>query len=49
MLRRGEAELVTEIRETLGKERFDDVFGAGCVLKQAEAVAVIREGSGAGR
>jgi predicted ATPase len=43
MLRPGEAALVTEIRETLGQERFDEVFGAGCVLKQAEAVAVIRE------
>jgi tetratricopeptide (TPR) repeat protein len=43
MLRRGEAALVTEIRETLGQERFDEVFGAGCVLKQAEAVAVIRK------
>jgi tetratricopeptide (TPR) repeat protein len=41
-LRRGEAQVAAEIRQTLGEERFGHVFAAGALLTQHEAVAVIR-------
>jgi predicted ATPase len=50
MLRQGEAELVTQIRQALEPQRFDQAFSAGSRLSQREAVAAIldRGGSGAG-
>jgi tetratricopeptide (TPR) repeat protein len=42
MLRRGEAELVTQIRQALGAERFDQVFASGAGLSQREAAAAVR-------
>jgi predicted ATPase len=43
MLRQGEAELVTRIRQTLDARRFDQAFAAGTRLSQREAVAVVRD------
>ncbi|MFD0579898.1 DUF4062 domain-containing protein [Dactylosporangium darangshiense] len=43
MLRRGEAELRAQIRQTLGADRFDHVYAAGSRLHQREAAAVIRD------
>jgi hypothetical protein len=48
MLRQGEAELVTQVREALGAGRFDEVFAAGARLTQREAVAAVRDRRGAG-
>ena len=48
MLRQGEAELVTQIRQTLDAHRFDQAFSAGTRLSQAEAVAAVRDRSGRG-
>src|SRR5262249_4802636 len=48
MLRRGEAELVTRVRDALGKDRFEQLFTTGSQLKQQEAVAAIRDRSDAG-
>jgi predicted ATPase len=48
MLRRGGAELGTQIRETLGAERFDQVFAAGTRLSQREAVAAAEDPANAG-
>jgi predicted ATPase len=42
MLRRGGADLGTEIREALGRDRFDQAFAAGTRLTQREAVAAVR-------
>jgi tetratricopeptide (TPR) repeat protein len=39
ILRPGEAELVTQARQALGADRFDQVFAAGARLTQQEAVA----------
>jgi len=41
-LRQGEAELVTQARQTLGTERFNQAFSAGSALSQREAVAIVR-------
>jgi predicted ATPase len=46
MLRRGEAELVTQIRQALDAPRFDQAFAAGTRLSQREAVAAVRDRSG---
>jgi predicted ATPase len=46
--RRGEAELVAQIRQALGADRFDQVFAAGARLTQREAVAAVRDRHGAG-
>jgi hypothetical protein len=46
MLRRGEAELVAQVREALGAERFAEVFAAGTRLSQREAVSVARDRNG---
>ena len=43
MLRRGEDELRTRIREALGPERFEHAFAAGTELNQRDAIAVARE------
>ncbi len=48
MLRQGEAELVTQIRQTLDGHRFDQAFSAGTRLSQREAVAAVRDRSGSG-
>ena len=42
MLRRPEAELVSQVREELGGHRFDEVHEAGARLSQREAVAAAR-------
>jgi predicted ATPase len=47
MLRRREAELVGQVRETLGAERFDRAFSAGSRLSQREAVAAVGDRRGA--
>ena len=48
MHRHGEAELVAQIRQTLGAHRFDQAFSAGTRLSQREAVAAVRDRSGTG-
>jgi predicted ATPase len=48
MLRRGEAELVAQVRQTLGAGRFDQAFDAGSGLSQREAVAAVRGQRGTG-
>ena len=48
MLRQGEDELVTQIRQTLDAHRFDQAFSAGTRLSQREAVAALRDRSGGG-
>ena len=47
-LRQGEAELITQARQTLGTERFDQAFSAGSALSQREAVAIVRNQRGVG-
>ena len=47
VLRRGEAEVVTQIREALGASTFDEKYAAGSRLSQREAVAVVRDRPGA--
>jgi tetratricopeptide (TPR) repeat protein len=42
ILRRGEADLTTQIRQVLGTERFDQAFAAGSGLSQHEAAAAVR-------
>jgi len=48
LLRREEADLVAQVRQTLGPDRFGQVHGAGSQLSQQEAVAVVRDRRGAG-
>ena len=48
MLRPGEAELVAQIREALGADRFEELFAAGARLNRREAVAALRDRGGAG-
>jgi predicted ATPase len=48
MLRRGEAELVAQVREAMGTDRFDQVFAAGARLTLREAVAAVRVWRSAG-
>jgi hypothetical protein len=48
MLRRGEAELAAQVRQTLGADRFDQAFDAGSGLSQREAVAAVRGRRGTG-
>jgi hypothetical protein len=43
MLRPGEAELVTGIRQALGAHRLDRALAAGTRLSQREAVAAVRD------
>jgi hypothetical protein len=47
MLRRGEAELLAQIREVLRVDRFDQVFATSSRLSQREAVATVRDRRGA--
>jgi predicted ATPase len=44
VLRRGEAELVTQIRQALGASSFDEKYAAGAQLSRREAVAAARTG-----
>ena len=48
LLRRGEAELVAQVRQALGADRFDQPYAAGSRLSQQEAVAAVRDRRGAG-
>jgi predicted ATPase len=48
MLRRGEAELVAQIRQAVGADRFDQLYTAGSRLNQRQAVAAARDRHGAG-
>jgi tetratricopeptide (TPR) repeat protein len=47
LLRRPEAELVAQVRQVLGADRFEEVFAAGARLTQQEAVAAVRDRRGA--
>ena len=47
MLRQGEAELVAQVRQALGADRFDQVSAAGARLTQRDAVAAARDRRGA--
>jgi ATP/maltotriose-dependent transcriptional regulator MalT len=48
LLRRDEAELVAQVRQALGADRFDELAAAGSRLSQQEAVAAVRDRRGAG-
>ena len=48
LLRRDEAELVAQVRQALGVDRFDRAYAAGGRLSQHQAVAAVRDRSGAG-
>jgi len=48
LLRRGEAELVAQVRQAVGADRFGQVYAAGSRLSQQEAVAAVRGRRGAG-
>jgi predicted ATPase/class 3 adenylate cyclase len=48
LLRRPEAELVAQVRQALGADRFEEVFAAGARLTQQEAVTAVRDRRGAG-
>jgi predicted ATPase len=43
LMRRVEAELVAQVRQALGADRFDQPYAAGSRLSQQEAVAVVRD------
>ena len=45
-LRKLEAELVAQVRHTLGAARFDQAFSAGSALTQQQAVAIVRDQRG---
>jgi tetratricopeptide (TPR) repeat protein len=47
-LRHSEDQLVAQIRQTLGAERFDQTFSAGSRLAQQQAVALARDQRGTG-
>ena len=47
VLRQGEAELVTHIRQALGASSFDEKYAAGARLSRREAVAAARDRPGA--
>jgi predicted ATPase len=46
LLQRGEAQLVAQLREALGTDRFDEQFAAGSRLNQQDAVAAIDDQRG---
>jgi hypothetical protein len=46
VLRRGEAELVAQIRQALGASAFDERYAAGARLSRREAVAAARDRPG---
>jgi hypothetical protein len=41
MLRRGEADLATRVRQALSADRYDRAYAAGALLSQQEAVATV--------
>jgi hypothetical protein len=43
-----EAELVAQVRHTLGGSRFDQAFSAGSALTQRDAVAIVQDQRGTG-
>ena len=43
LLRRGEAELVTQVRQALDADQFDQLYATGSRLSQQEAVAAVRD------
>jgi hypothetical protein len=43
VLRRGEAELVAQIRQALGGSAFDEKYAAGARLSRREVVAAVRD------
>ena len=45
-LRQVEADLVAQVRQRLGAERFDQAFAAGSRLTQQQAVAIVRDQRG---
>ena len=45
MMRPGEAELVTQVRQALGADHFDQVSATGARLTQRDAVAAARAGT----
>jgi len=45
ILRPGDADLVAQVRQALGADRFDQVFAAGARLTQREAVTAARTGT----
>jgi predicted ATPase/class 3 adenylate cyclase len=45
ILRPGDADLVAQVRQALGADRFDQLFAAGARLTQREAVAAARTGT----
>jgi hypothetical protein len=47
-LRKLEAELLAQVRHTLGAARFDRAFSAGSGLAQQQAVAIVRDRRGTG-
>jgi predicted ATPase len=47
VLRRGEAELVAQIRQALGASAFDEKYAAGARLSRREVVAIVRDRPGA--
>ena len=48
LMRRVEAELVAQVRQALGADRFGESYAAGSRLSQQEAVAAVRDRHGAG-
>jgi len=48
LLRRGEAEVVAQVRRALGADRFDQIYATGSQLSQQDAVAAVRDRRGAG-
>jgi hypothetical protein len=47
-LRRVEADLVAQVRQRLGADRFDQAFAAGSGLSQRQVVAIVRDQRGTG-
>jgi predicted ATPase len=47
VLRRGEAELIAQIRQALGASAFDEKYAAGVRLSRQEAVTIVRDRPGA--
>ena len=47
-LRRAEAELVAQVRQRLGADRFGQAFSAGSGLTQQQAIAIVRDPRGTG-
>jgi hypothetical protein len=48
LLRPEETELVAQVRQALGADRFDELYAAGSRLSQQEAVAAVRDRRGDG-